>query len=60
MNLYLEDFEPFLVVLGDSVSSDQLDVVAVARVAHDVVLHRESSLVKRRERQRCEEISDRN
>lgn len=48
MNLYLEDFEPFLAVLGDFVGSDQLNVVSVARVAHYVVLHRESSLLKRK------------
>lgn len=27
--LYLEDFEPVLVVLGDFVCSDQLNVVAI-------------------------------
>lgn len=37
---YLDDFESFLVVLGHFVSSDQLDVTAVAGVAHDVVLGR--------------------
>lgn len=36
--LYLDDLEPFLVVLWDFVRSDELDVAAVARVAHDVVL----------------------
>lgn len=37
--LYLDDLEPFLVVLWDFVRSDELDVAAVARVAHDVVLN---------------------
>lgn len=41
VKLYLKDFEPFLVVLGDFVRSDQLNVVAVTRVAHYVVLDRE-------------------
>lgn len=44
INLYLEDFESLLVILGNFVRSDQLDVVAVARVAHYVVLHREKGL----------------
>jgi len=35
---YLDDFQPLFVILGHFVRSDQLDVVAVARVAHDVVL----------------------
>lgn len=47
MSLYLEDFESLFVVLGDFVRSDQLDVVAVARVAHYVVLRPENSSSKR-------------
>lgn len=29
VKLYLKDFEPFLVVLGDFVHSDQLNVTAI-------------------------------
>ncbi len=46
-NLYLEDFESLLVILGDFVHSDQLSVIAIAWVSHDVVLHRENSLCER-------------
>lgn len=46
--LYLDDFEPFLVVLRDFVSSDKLDVAAVARVAHDVVLKKKKSIFERK------------
>lgn len=42
--LYLDDFEPFLVVPRDFVSSDELDVAAVARVAHDVVLKKKKNI----------------
>lgn len=38
--LYLEDLEPVLVVLGDFVCSDQLNVVAITWVAHYIVLRR--------------------
>lgn len=43
LNLYLKDFEPLLVVFGYFICFDQLNVVAVSRVANDVILHRESS-----------------
>lgn len=48
MNLYLDDFESLFVILGGFVRSDQLDVVAVAWVAHNVVLRRENSFSQRK------------
>lgn len=47
MILYLKNFESLFVILGDFVRSDQLDVVTVSRVTHDVVLHRRNSKRKR-------------
>ena len=37
-NPHLKNLQPLLVVLGHLVGPDQLDVAAVARVPHDVVL----------------------
>lgn len=40
---YLQDFKSLLVILGDFVCRDQFNVVAIARVAHYVILCREKS-----------------
>lgn len=45
ITLHLEDFESLLVILGNFVRSDQLDVVAVTRVAHYVILPREKKFI---------------
>lgn len=47
MILYLKSFESLFVILGDFVRSDQLDVVAITRVAHNVILQRRKSKQKR-------------
>lgn len=41
--MYLKDLEPLLVVFGYFVCSHQLNVVAISRVADNVILHRERS-----------------
>lgn len=45
--MYLKDFEPLLVVFGYFVCSHQLNVVAISRVADNVILHKERSLKHR-------------